>query len=366
MASENWWWLVLAILPGLSQQLRDNVFEQVVGLGELIDGFGKILRDDFVGSLIPKSRGPIIEMGQVEERFSGVFATINNLFDTVRENLMHHASRIAQTLEKDDALRPWRMFGFLFQLLFLFLFTYADIIQLSNTYTMFFTTESETVNPLFQNLTISLMVSSVGIAIAASFILADFYGLTKFGNWHDLKGGFRITVLSLVWFSLIFVIAVDAIIAVSRVTAIESIYLQLSEDAKFYLTLIPAIASNLVIIPMIIITLLFFQGFVGFAVLYIIVVWLLTFIVEIIHLVFIGLVAIFAFGIPFVIMVFVRLLTYLVIASLFLLGWAIVMVGVSVEKFTALTQAIINLLYFPMDKMIAWLASYFTKKARAV
>lgn len=357
-----WLWIA-ALFPGLSKDLRNTLIEKVVGVSTLLERLGVFLKDDLLNRLLPNIREPIITQQTLQNSFGKAFASIDLWFDTAKTTFQNHAQLVTESIEPDEKLRPWRMFGYFFQLLFLALFAYADVIQVINNLAQIFPQDVPNVPTWLANLTLSVLMSSVGIAIAAGFILAEFGEVTHFGKWNELKGNFRNVVYGLVWFSLISILIIDAVLAVSRINAVPRVAQSISEDASFALFLSASVASSLVIIPMIIITAMFLQGFVGFAVLYIILLWLLSLIIELMHLIFAGTVWVLTFGISYLIDFLLRAILFIVIALLLILGWAFAGTGLTLEKIFGLTQAILNIVYFPMDTIIGWIAKMFTKQS---
>ena len=335
---------VLAAL-GLSKSLRHEVVEKVIGVALLFEKMGDFLKQGLLEKLLPQAKGPIISLGVLQSAFENTFKGLNDGFQTAASGLQRHVSSISQKIEDDDTLRPWRMFGYIFQLAFLAAFAYADTIQIINNLALIFPQDVPNVPIWMQNLTVSLLMSSVGVAVAAGFILAEFGEVTHFGKWNELKGGFRLTVQVLVWFSLISVLIIDALLAISRIKAIPDVAQMLLPDTIRQITLMASVASSLVIIPMIIITAMFLQGFVGFAILYMIVIWLLSIVLQAVQLVIIGMVWTFTYGIAYLIGFLFRIIVWVLVALLFMLGWAFAGTGMTLEKILMVAQVILDILY---------------------
>jgi hypothetical protein len=162
---------------------------------------------------------------------------IHAFFNSLQDNIQLIITSVSTHIEPDEQLRSWRMFGYLFQLFFLALFAYADIIQVVNNLSLTLPQDVPNVPSWLTNLTFSLLLSSVGVPIAAGFILAEFAEITRFGKWNELKGNFRKIVYGLVWFSLISVLVIDAILAISRITSIPGVAQALSPEVQLQLTL---------------------------------------------------------------------------------------------------------------------------------
>ncbi len=356
------WLAIAALLPGLSKDLRNNVIEKIIFVANLFEGLGNFLKDDLFDRLFPKARKPIITQETLHKAFGKVFENIDSWFCTAKTTLQDHSRFLAQKIEPDEQLRPWRMFGYLFQLLFLALFAYADTIQVINNLALIFPQDVPNVPTWLANLTLSLLMSSVGIAIAAGFILAEFAEVTHFGKWNELKGNFRKVIYGLVWFALISVLLIDAVLAVSRIKSIPEVAQALSPETSLNLTIAASIASSLVIVPMIIITAMFLQGFVGVAVIYIILLWMFSLVAELLHLIFVWLVWVFTFGISYLIDFILRIVVFIIVALILILGWMFAGTGLTLQRLLELLQAILNVAYFPMDTVIRWIVSIFTKQ----
>ncbi len=353
--SSIWLWIA-ALLPGLSKDLRNNAVEKVILVANLFERLGVFLKDDLLDRLFPKAREPIITQQALQNAFGNVFTNIDSWFNTAKTTLQDHAKFVAQKIEPDDQLRPWRMFGYLFQLLFLALFSYADTIRIINNLALIFPQDVPNIPAWLGNLTLSLLMSSVGVAIAASFIIAEFGGITHFGRWNELQGNLRKVVYGLVWFSLVSVVLIDTVLAISSIKAVPQVAEAISPELSLQLTVVATVAANLVIIPMLIITAMFLQGFVGFAVLYIILLWLISLVVELLHLVFVWTVWVFTFGISYLIDFTLRAVLFIIVALLLMFGWFFAGTGLTLESILKVLQAILNVAYFPMDAIIGWIA----------
>ncbi len=352
---QNIWPYIAVVLIGLSKSLRNDVLDKVIVVTSMFGVVGDFLKKNLLEKLMPKPPGVIINQARLQDVFGKMFTTINQLFDFASNSLRNHALSIADTIEPDPRLRPWRMFGYFFQLFFLIMFVFGDMIQIVNNLALLFPQDISEVPNWAQNLTLSLLMSSVGIAIAASFILAEFAEITRFGKWNELKGSFRRWIYSLVWFCLVTILVIDAILAISRIRSIPEVVQILLPETIARIIVWASIASSLVIIPMIIITAMFLQGFVGFAIIYIIIVWIISFCVDLLHFIFVGLVWISTFGIAYLIEFILRVLLWGLVALLYITGYIFMGLGISIQQFLKLIQAILNLIYFPMDSIITWI-----------
>jgi hypothetical protein len=348
--------LIAALLPGLSKDLRNNVVEKIILVASLFEQLGTFLKDDLFDRILPKARKPIITQQALQNAFSKTFTSINDGFNLAKKTLREHGKLIASKIEPDENVRPWRMFGYLFQMIILGLFVYADLIQMINNLAPQFPGSLSTIPSWLGNLPLSLLMSSVGTAIAAGLILADFGEVTYFGRWNSIKNdSLRKVVYGLTWFSFIFVLIIDTVLAVSRIVEMPNIVRVLPQQFSTYLIVAAGLASNLAVIPMIIITLLFFGGFVGLVVVYIVLLWAISLVLEIVHLIFLAIVWVFTFGISYLIDFLLRTVLFIIVALLLMFGWAFAGTGLTVQKILEVLQAILNVLYFPMDILVEWI-----------
>ena len=355
---KNFLFTLIALLPGLSKNARDDIIEKGIDTVSLLQTFGEFLQKIVEEIFLQGAKKGIIKSEKLQNAFGKVFQNIHDTFDNASEALLRHSERISESLEKDPNLRPWKIFGFLFQLGFLVIFAYADVVQMVNNLSPLYPEDIAKVPTIFQTLSLSLLMSSVGVAIAAGFILADLGGITHFGGWIDLKKPLKVAVQIILWFSIFTTLVIDAIVALSKIRTIPDVAQILTEKATYNLVLWPAIASNLVIIPMFLITLLFLQGFVGFKVIYIVLVNITSFLIEILHLIFIGIVWIPTYGVPYAFDALIRLLSWIFVAILGLIGWIVIGSGNGLKNLLLLFQSVVNLLYLPMD----WTVGRLRKK----
>ncbi len=352
----SFWLLIAALLPGLSKGLRDAVIERTIHVASLVENLGLFLKDDLFDRILPKARKPIISQQALQTAFSSVFKGINDGFNLAKSTLREHGKSIGSKIEPEDDKRPWRMFGYLFQLIILSLFVYADLVQMINNLAPQFPGSLSAIPEWLGNLPLSLLMSSVGTAIAAGLILADFGEITYFGKWKDIKNDrLRKVVYGLTWFCFIFVLIIDAVLAVSRMAEMPNIVKILPPEFITYLTVAAGLSSNLAVLPMIVITLLFFGGFVGLVVLYIILLWAISLVIELIHLLFLAIVWVFTFGISYLVDFVIRVTLFIIVALLLMFGWFFTGTGLTLEKGLELLQAILNVLYFPMDAIVGWI-----------
>lgn len=348
--------LLAALLPGLSKGLRDNVIEKIIHLVSLVERLGIFLKDDLFDRILPKARKPIISQQALQTAFGNTFKGINDGFNLAKTTLREHGSSISSNIEPENNKRPWRMFGYLFQMIILSLFVYADLVQMINNLAPQFPGSLSAIPAWLGNLPLSLLMSSVGTAIAAGLILADFGEITYFGKWKDIKNDrLRKVVYGLTWFCFIFVLIIDAVLAVSRMAEMPIIVKILPPELITYLTVAAGLSSNLAVLPMIVITLLFFGGFVGLVVVYIILLWIISLVVELVHLLFLAIVWVFTFGISYLIDFVIRVTLFVIVALLLMFSWFFTGTGLTIEKGLEVIQAILNVLYFPMDAIVEWI-----------
>lgn len=346
------WIYLVVLLPGLSKKLRHEAMDKLIDITRLFEEFGRFLDKGRMERLEPRIHGPIIEYDNLRETFDGIFSSITNNFNTIIQSLQAHANEITRRIEKDDEKRPWVMFGFLFQLGFLFLFGYADIIQLVNNLAPLLGADANAIPPILQNLSISLLMSSIGVTIASGFIIAEFGGLTHFGGWNNLRGKLRTAVQVIVWFAFLSALLIDGILALARIRTIPEVAPVLPPTFSTYILLASAIASTAVIIPMLLVTFLFFQGFVGVPIIYILLIHVLVLGVRFLQLLFVAIVGFFTYGISSLWGLVVKLIIFLAIAFVFIAGGLLLIGGQIISRLLDLGQTLLDIVYSPMDFLI--------------
>ena len=348
-----WPWLLL-LLPGLSKAARDNTVEKVIDIASLFEQLGRFLDEDRLDKLLPSGNGEsFIAQSTIKTAVDTAFSNVSSTLTSFETTLKRHAKLILKRLEPKKENRPWIVFGFLFQLIFLLLFSWADTIQIFNNIVVVIDPTAD-VPPLFQNLTISLIMSSVGVAIATGFIFAEFSGITHFGGWNKLEGNPRKIALAFLWMSFISIIVIDVIIAVARITTIPAVVPYLSPEIFRLLTIASAIAASVVVIPMLLTTFLFLQGFLGVIVLYVILISLLAMIIGLARLVFSTFMWLITYGLAYIIVFVLKTFLWVLTALLHILGWTLVAAGTAIVKFIELAQSIMDMVYLPVDSIMEW------------
>lgn len=353
--------IYIAGVLGLSKRLRNGAVEKVIDGANLFDRAGNLLKGDFLRALFPRAIAPLINPAILQATFTSAFANISGYFQNVASTLNAHVANIARRIEPDDNLRAWRIFGYLFQLMFLIAFVYADLIQMVNNFAIILPQDVTEITWL-QNLTISLLMTSVGTAIAASFIIAEFGEITHFGRWHELKQPLKTIAQILVWLALILTLTIDVIVALARVTTIPSIAPLLSQETTTQLLLAAGFAQSFVIVPLLIITFLFLGGIVGIAIVYMIVVWFISLVFQVFHLVFALLIWLLIFGVSYIVELTFRTVLWIVTAFLFVLGWVFAGTGATLVKILEVLQKILDIIYFPLDALVEWITSKINRK----
>ncbi len=356
---QNFWIYILMLLPGLSKTLRNEAMDKIVDVSRLFEEFGRFLDKGRLDTLQPHVNDPIIEHDKLKDSFGGIFTSITKNFDSIIGSLQYHATAITRRIEPDDDMRPWIMFGFLFQLGFLSLFAYADIIQLVNNLAPLLGADANSLPVAFQNLSISLLMSSIGIAIASGFIIAEFGGLTHFGGWNDLKDGLRISVQGIVWFSFLSALVIDGVLALARIRTMPEVAPILSTEFSNSILFASAIASTAVIIPMLMVTFLFFQGFVGFPIIYTLFIHTLVLLIRFIQLLFVAIIGFFTYGLVSLWRLLVKIIIFLVVAIVFIGGGVLLIGGQIIVRLLDLAQTLLDILYFPMDSVVSWIVKRF-------
>lgn len=353
--------LYLLGVLGLSKNLRSGVITKVIEGAELLGKAGDTLKVDFLEAVFPKATNKLTEPKVLQDAFSGVFLGINKGFESIVSSLRKHATDIIERIEPDEKLKAWRVFGYLFQLVFLCVFAYADLIQLVNNLAVILPQDIEN-NPLLNNLTLAVLITSIGSAMAASFIIADFAGITSFGRWNEIQSKLLKGVVHfLTWFAVLLTLLIDVVIAVARITASPDVAVLLPQETSNMLIVAANVAQSLIIVPLLIITFLFLGGIVGIAVLYVVIIWVVALLVQLVHLILIGLLWLLVFGVAYLFEVLIRTVLWLATAILFVLGWIFFGFGETLVKLLEVAQKLLDIAYFPMDAIVDWIASYLKK-----
>ncbi len=154
--------------------------------------------------------------------------------------------------------RVWRLFGSLIQLTALGLFVYADMVQGANNLSTLFPTI--VVPEYLRDITYSLLIASVGVAVALGMLLADILGFTHFTPSENIQGKWKIVYLTAIGLTILLAFTLSTILALSRVTELVK---SLDDATRDTLLRNASYAQSLVIIPLLVTTLLLYWGAVG-------------------------------------------------------------------------------------------------------
>lgn len=351
---------ILGVL-GLSKNLRDGAVVKIIDGVGLLGKAGEVLKGDFLSQVFPKATAKLIEPQTLQDIFKNSFSAFSTGIDNAAKTLSDHASDIIKKIEPVDELKAWRIFGYLFQLVFLCVFAYADLIQLINNLAVILPQDIENI-PWLNNLTLAVLITSIGSAMAASFIIADFAGITSFGKWNEIQSKFLKGVIHfLTWFALVMTLSIDIVIAIARITASPDVAPLLTQETTSFLIVAANIAQSLIIVPLLIITFLFLGGIVGIAVLYVVAVWAISLLVHLIKLIIVSAIWLLIFGVAYLIELAIRLVLWVVTAFLFVVGWIVFGAGEILVKLLEVGQKLLDIVYFPMDAIVDWLTSYIQK-----
>lgn len=354
--------LYLAGALGFSKSIRNTIVEKLIESVKLLGSAGDLLKGNFLDVVFPKASAPLISPNVLQGSFLSAFNGVDGFFVGVTNTLTTHASDILNRLEPDEKLRSWRVFGYLFQLSFLIMFAYADLIQLVNNLAPYLP-QDVTNNPWFQNLSVSLLITSVGTAIAAGFIFADFAEITNFGRWNDIKKtSMKFVVQTLVWLSFVMTLVIDVALALGRIPTFPDLASMLSPELSSQLVAASLISQSFVIVPLLIVTFLLLGGLVGIAVLYVIVIWLISFVFQIFRLIITGVLWLLIFGISYLVHLLIRAILWIVTVCLFVFGWIFAGTGETLVKLLEVGQKLLDIIYLPMDALIDAVISYFKKR----
>jgi MinD-like ATPase involved in chromosome partitioning or flagellar assembly len=354
--------ILLFIVLGFSKQLRYSVLSNIINVASLLGDAGTIFRKEFFYSVFPRASANFIRYKDLQSDYSNMLLPINIFFESSVHSLRTHAHSVSERLEPDYTLRAWRFFGYLFQLILLYLFTYADIVQLSNNLAVILPLDI-TISPIFNNLSLSILITSVGTVVGASFIIADFAGITKFGKWNEIQSKpLRGYIQFLAWFALIMTLLIDVVIATARLTTSPEVAQLLTTETSNMLIFIANVAQILVILPLLIITFLFLNGIVGLVVLYIILVWIILFLIQITQTVFVGTLWLLVFGVTYLFQILGRVIFWIISLSILFFGWIFSALGITLVRILEFLKSVLEILYFPMDSLVNWLITYFEKR----
>lgn len=150
-----------------------------------------------------------------------------------------------------------RVLGSLVELLLLFLFLYADLVQSANTLAYLFPTP---IPPFLTNLVIPLVISSAGTSMVLGVIMGDLLEITNLTSWADLREK-RKPFLPIILFTLILSILFSVVLSLSRLDIVQI------QNTSPIVSVITSLADGLYIIPTLITTSFLFNGVQGILVL---------------------------------------------------------------------------------------------------
>jgi hypothetical protein len=241
------------------------------------------------------------------------------------------------------------------------IFVWADVMQaaFSLAGTTGFSTAIERflrAYPMFNNLPLSIMISSVGTTAALAFILIDLLGITKFIPWEDapiqnqdeksIRDRLRPWVIRLIVMTII----VSSLFAVSRLQALRFSLPLLNE----LVAILPLIAQVLILIPMFATTVFLSYG---------------VMIIYILYVIALGLLQLFLLGIRGVFFLLAGLLSAIEPAStpavgLFLAIFLVVIIILAM--ITAVTLMVADSLFFLVEFILLTIFGVFRWIAKQV
>lgn len=212
--------------------------------------------------------------------------------------LQKHIDGILSVIEKDKELRVWRVVGGLVSAVLLVLFIYADLVQGINNIAEVEPDVFSDVPSWLGNLTLAVLVGSIGTTFTLALIIIDCIGITHFIPWEtsllDFKRqndgtttspedqkvnwGRRNKIRYFAAFLLIFNLALVILTAAARMISAPGV--DLPEHVMLWLYRASAIAQSLTILPMLLTTLLLFWGVVGIVIVYVGFLWVVFFAIE--------------------------------------------------------------------------------------
>jgi len=182
---------------------------------------------------------------------------ISNALTSSIDPIYKYVNLVVEKVAPEEK-RVWRLFGSLIQLAGLGLFVYADMVQGANNLSTLFPTII--VPGYLRDITYSLLIASVGVAVALGILLSDILGFTHFTPTENIQGKWKIVYLAIIGLTILLAFTFSTILALSRVTELVK---SLDDVTRDTLLRNASYAQSLVIIPLLITTLLLYWGAVG-------------------------------------------------------------------------------------------------------
>lgn len=356
-------WSVLVVLLAIAKEKRNLLLHEVsifakekiqVGTGSSLVAQGSTLYT-YAGNY------DLVDNEKLNSAVKTIVSGLAVIAKKVDDSINIHTESVMSTFG-NVSQRAWKILGYSVQLILLIAFFVADIIQTLNSLAIFYPEEIAKISYIldYLPLPIAIVMASVGTALALGIIISDFAGVTHFGDWGDLKGGYRVFIQILTYVTLFLAVSIAVVINVSKVVSIPDISASLSVNLVEAIKFWAGIAQNIVIFPLYSTTFLFFSGMKGFVVIYLFGVVLVNFIIKILY------------GIVWVVTVLVmqggargteiaiKIVLLTLAGFLIIFGSIFVGAGVIVAFLFTLVQKILEFVFFPADILFDKLWGHFS------
>lgn len=349
-----WGYLVIssAVVLGFSKELRNKILKNVTTIFENINTGAKEITRFVKDKIFSQFSNPFSGYKKIAPDLKNVLVGIDVFFEHTTTSIDSYINGVVKQQEPEPGKQPLMMIGAFIQLIFLMVFCLADIIQSVNTLSLLHPGDIAWIPQFFQNLSVSVLASSIGIALATSFIIADLHDVTKFGNWHRLPDEKKKTIEIVALSSFIFSLILEIVMVFARICASPEAQILLNSKTVQILNLFSVVASNLIFLPLLVTTFLFWHGILGFVVVFIILIWLADLIVRLSHLLVKFTVIFLTYSLNTIFNLTIQLVLLIVSSLLLFTSWVVVAICFSMDHLIELLQSIIDLVYVPVDSLV--------------
>lgn len=168
-------------------------------------------------------------------------------------------------------MRTWRLIGAVISVVLLGAFVYADLVQGVNNFSLLYPAEVASLPDWTKNIVVSLVMSSVGTALALGFIMADARGITHFLPWRGIVWGqgreenaeewIRRRVFRTAMGAFVLTLILLMVMALPRAMGVAAV--GFTAEVERGILYAAAVAHVLIIVPMLITTAMLFWGIIG-------------------------------------------------------------------------------------------------------
>src|SRR6266540_1653954 len=208
-------WLIVWILIAISSHQLEELLSKIGDfLGNPLRSVSTGLEGLATGTKSANDLGKdFIE--EMKEIVAKALDDISNALGSSIDPIYRYVNFVIEKIAPEDK-RVWRLFGSLIQLTALGLFVYADMVQGANNLSTLFPTI--VVPEYLRDITYSLLIASVGVAVALGMLLADILGFTHFTPSENIQGKWKIVYLTAIGLTILLAFTLSTILALSRVT----------------------------------------------------------------------------------------------------------------------------------------------------